>query len=164
MTVAAGKKKGGSTPVIWVSDDCSDVKIFGLSPEKLKEKAQDESFKKKYKGAVEKWGREVLDLEGWFQDRPGITARDLDELAFEIVKWRYPQCGFGENMEIGSIPLNLYIIVYASVINYAIAHNIAPLKDIIDALQEGIVGAFGPLAPEGASASMTVPPGLQMVL
>lgn len=160
--VVSGKKKARA-PFLWVSDDCKEVKIFGLKPEQLEEKAQDETLKKKYKGSVQKWGREVLDLEGWFQNRPGIKVGELGEFAREITAWRYPQCDVGDDMQPGSAPFFVYVAVYAAVIEYVLANDIVSVKDALEDLRKGLLGDMVPL-PDGVSAAMVHPAAIRMVL
>ena len=150
-------------PVLWVSDDCTKIKVLGYTPEELKVKAQDQEFIKQYKEDINKWSKEILDLEGWFQERPGITATDLDDLALEISMWRYPQCDFSEGMDLDTPAFNLYITTFAAVIAYAVKNRIVALKDVMDTLQEGIVESLGPMAPEGTTAVMQLPPQLEMM-
>ena len=71
MTVGGKKKK--AAPAIWISDDCTEVKIMGMTPEKLAEKAGDKKLGKRFQSAIKVWSREVLDLEGWFQERPDLN-------------------------------------------------------------------------------------------
>lgn len=165
--ITQGKSKPSKKKqFLTVSDDCTDVRILGLTQEELKKKADDKKFVEKYKGSVETWSKETLDLKGWFDDRPGITVTDLDDLALEIAAWRYPQCNITEDVmgQIDSIPFSIFIAVYAAVVAYAVKNRIVKLSDIMDSLSEGVVAGLGPILPEGATGMRQLPPQLQMVL
>lgn len=162
-----GKGKGAKQKqFLTVSDDCTDVKILGFTQEELKKKVDDKKFVEKYKGSVEKWSIETLDLQGWFEDRPGITATDLDDLALEIAKWRYPQCNITEDAlgQIDSIKFGIFVAVYAAVVVYAVKNRIVSMSDIMNSLGSGTIAGFGPIFPEGTTGATRLPPQLQMVL
>jgi len=161
MTVGGKKKKA---PFLWISDDCTEAKIMGLTPEQVVEKSGDERLSNKFRTAIQSWSRETLDLEGWFQNRPNLKPEDYDDFAMEIAIWRYPHCKISEDMEFNSMPFKIYMLVFAAVIAYAIENKILTTQQVVDMLKDGIISSLGPLIPDGVSAIRQIPPEIQMVL
>ena len=97
-----GKKNGEKKdeekelPYLWISEDCSEVKVMGFSVDELAAKGEDPKFVAMADATGEAWGEEKLKLSEWFAKRPGIDGPGLEGLALEIAQWAYPRCKFTE--------------------------------------------------------------------
>lgn len=168
--MTSSKKK--PAPFLWVSNDCSDLKIMGIPFSELEAKAKallseseqkQEEFKSKFDNGLLNFATKDLELGRWFKQEQGITIGDLDDLALAVAAWKYPNCNISEdNVEFGTVQFGIFVVTFSATVVYAITNNIFTAKDILDGLGEmaSLYGTF----PEGATASVQLPMPLRMAL
>ncbi len=110
----SGKKIGKKeetpeeTPYLWISDDCSEVKILGFDVDELVTKSDDPEFVAMATSTGKAWAVERLNLPEWFEKRPGVEGPALEGLTLEIADWAYPHCKFSEaDMKMRGTPKNI---------------------------------------------------------
>jgi hypothetical protein len=94
-----GLKENGEeeeTPYLWISEDCSEVKIMGFDVDELVAESDDPEFVAMATSAGKAWAVEKLKIPEWFEKRPGVEGPALEGLTLEIADWAYPHCEFSE--------------------------------------------------------------------